>query len=188
MMNSSEEIMEQQNKTKLTWLSILTVALGTIASLLLYFAGWVASVTSFITMFVLIFLYKKYCGELPKRKTLIYEIIAVCTSHVLAILLSMFIMAAIYNNVSIGEAIAMISSNIVSYIVLFVITMVLTIAMSLFGTLSAYQYYKNVFKIDKLSSDNISKQQQQTITKQVDEQAENKNESEPEQQETEKSE
>ena len=138
--------MDQKEKTKLIWFSILTITLGSIASFLLYFAGWVASITSFITMFVLILIYKKFCKSVPNKKTLIYEIVAVNLSHIVAIVISMFVTTAIYNNISVGDAFGLISSSLVSYLILLIITISLTVAMSLFGSLSAYQYYNNVFK------------------------------------------
>ena len=153
--------MEQQNKTKLIWFSILTIAVGTIVSFVLYFAGWVASITSFITMFVLILIYKKYCQNLPNKKTLIYELVAVNLSHVIAIVLSMFVTAAIFNNISIFDAISLISTSVVSYIVWLSITTILMIAMSLFGSLSAYQYYKNVFQQNNTIAKQSSKTEQQ---------------------------
>ena len=164
--------MEQQNKTKLIWFSILTIALGTMVSFVLYFAGWVASITSFITMFVLILIYKKYSQNLPNKKILIWEIIAVNLSHIFAIAFSMFATAAIFNNVSIGETLSVISSSIVSYMIWLFITIVLTVAMSLFGSLSAYQYYKNVFQqtdITKQQKNQEQKQEEKTEEKQQSE-------------------
>ena len=140
----------EQNTKKLVWFSILTIFLGTIASFLLYFFGWLSSITAFITMYIFISLYKRFCQKLPDKKTLTYSILVVNITHIIAIVFALFVTTAIANKISLADAFALVSTTFVSYVGMLVITILLTIGMSLLGCLSAYQYHKNVFKTNDL--------------------------------------
>ena len=150
--------MEQKEKTKLIWFSILTITLGSIASFLLYFAGWVASMAAFITMFVLIFIYKKFCENLPNKKTLICQIVTVNITHIATVVLAMFVTSLLGN----GAA----------SVILLIVTIVLTVIMSLFGSLSAYQYYNNVFKTCEIIATPTQNNEQQPPQQQTTEKTE----------------
>ena len=130
----------EQNTKNLVWINIITIFIGAIASFLLYFFGWVASITSFITMYVLILIYIKYCKKLPSKKILVGLIITVCLTHILSIVFSLFVTTAIANKISLAAAFALVASTFVSYVIVLALSITLTIAMSLFGTLSAYQF------------------------------------------------
>ena len=150
----------EQNTKKLVWFSILTIFLGTIASFLMYFFSWVASITAFITMYVFICIYKKFCQKLPNKKTLTYTILVVNITHIIAIIFGMFVTTAIANKISLGDAFSLISSTFASYVVMLVITILLTIATSLFGCLSAYQYHKSVYQTNQLAFNQNQQEQE----------------------------